>query len=421
MAVRSRAEAVMVGAGQRGHLVYGRWALAHPDRLAFSAVVEPDVARRDRFGDAHHIPPDRRFSDLAGLIASGGEPTAALVATPDLSHARDSVELLRAGFYVLVEKPMASSLEELRWFIRSVGDAIDRLQVVFELRYSPFYESMHEIVTSGRLGDVVTVTHSENLAPWFWGHSFVRGNWSRVAQAAPAIVAKCSHDLDLLAWNAASPVVRMASFGSLQHFRPERAPVGAPERCTDGCPVDDCLWDARRIYCAPDLPSWVTPVLTEDPSSDAISEALRSGPYGRCVYHAGADVVDHQVVSMQLSDGSTMTLQLNGHSYQSFESARLTRYDGTRASLRASLGPEPALEIQEHGGGSETVVMPERLDGHGDADDRIMEAFASHARSGEPMLTNARSAVEAHLLGFAAEEARMQRTVIDVRSLRASV
>jgi hypothetical protein len=132
-------------------------------------------------------------------------------------------------------------------------------------------------------------------------------------------------------------------------------------------------------------------------------------------------VVDHQVVAMQLADGSTITLQLNGHSYQSFESARLTRYDGTRASLRARFSPEPAMEIHEHGGGSESVAVPEHIEGHDDADDRIMEGFVSHASSRKPMLTNARGAIEAHLLGFAAEEARLRDAVIDVASLRSTV
>lgn len=414
-------EAVLVGAGQRGHEVFGRWALAHPQQLAFTAVVEPDAGRRERFAAEHAVPAERRFGDVVELLASGLSPGAAIVATPDLTHAEIAVALLRAGYDVLLEKPIAANLDELRWLVGAAGAALDRLQVVFELRYTPFYRAIHEIVRSGRLGEIVSVTHAENLAPWFMAHSYVRGNWGSTTRAAPAIVAKCSHDFDLLAWNAVAPVRRVSSFGSLFHFRPEAAPAGALARCTDGCPVGDCRFDARRIYLGPERREWVVPVVSADGTAGGMEAAVRSGPYGRCVYHAGSDVVDHQVVAMELADGATMTLLFNGHSYQAAESARTTRYDGTRATLRAILGEQPSIEVADHGGGVESVALPSVEDGHAGGDDAMLRAYVDHLRTRTPMLTNARDAVEAHLLGFAAEEARRSGAVVDVDEVRATL
>ncbi len=414
-------EVVMVGAGQRGHDVFGRWALEHPDLIRFVAVVDPDAERQARFGSAHEIPRERRYEDVDELVAAQLDVGAAIVASWDRGHAIQSVKLLHAGYYVLAEKPIASSLEELRWLLREVGDSLDRLQVVFELRLAAFYEAIHEVVTSGRLGDIVMVTHTENLAPWFMAHSFVRGNWARAALATPAIVAKCSHDFDLLAWNAQAPVKRISSFGSLQHFRPDQAPAAATARCTDGCPIEDCLFDARRIYGQPDSDPWLIPAITNDRSAAGIERALQTGPYGKCVYQAGSDVVDHQVVAMELTDGSTITLQLNGHSYQPYASARNTRYDGTLATLRGILGPEPSIEIHDHYGGRETIEVPRFADGHGGADDLILQQFADHARRGEPMPTSARDGIEGHLLAFAAEEARLSGETVDMERLRADI
>ena len=48
-------EAIMVGAGRRGHHVYGRWALQRPDRLRFLAVADPDPDKVTRFQQAHRI------------------------------------------------------------------------------------------------------------------------------------------------------------------------------------------------------------------------------------------------------------------------------------------------------------------------------------------------------------------------------
>ena len=55
-------DAVLVGAGNRGHFVYGAYALLHPDEVRFVAVAEPDEGRRLRFADAHAIPPERQYA-----------------------------------------------------------------------------------------------------------------------------------------------------------------------------------------------------------------------------------------------------------------------------------------------------------------------------------------------------------------------
>jgi predicted dehydrogenase len=97
---------------------------------------------------------------------------------------------------------------------------------------------VHDIITSGRLGRIITVEHRENVVYWHMAHSFVRGNWCNSQLESPMILAKCCHDLDLLFWNM-GPVRQISSFGSLTHYQARNAPNGAPDRCTDGCPVAD--------------------------------------------------------------------------------------------------------------------------------------------------------------------------------------
>ena len=73
------------------------------------------------------------------------------------------------------------------------------------LRYTPFFRNLHEIVQSGRLGQIVSVEHRENIAYWHMAHSFVRGNWRNRAILSPLILAKCCHDMDILVLDITGP------------------------------------------------------------------------------------------------------------------------------------------------------------------------------------------------------------------------
>ena len=405
-------EAALVGAGQRGHHVYGRYALDHADRLRFTAVVDPDPARRARFGDAHSLAEVARYETIEQLLADR-VPVAAVVASPDRAHADDALQLVDADVAVLVEKPMASSPDAAA----RLAAASDRgmLQVAHVLRSTVFFDAVHEIVTSGRLGDIVTALHTENVVAWHMAHSFVRGNWGRSAEATPMIVQKCCHDLDVLAWNLPEPVERVSSFGALRHFRPEHAPEGATARCTDGCEVV-CPFDARTVYLDEARTGWPVHVITDDLSTEGRLEALRDGPYGRCVYQAGSDVVDHQVVAMEVGGGRSATLVMHGHSPRE---ERTVAYHGTAASLTGVFGATSRLEVTDHRTGRvEPVSVDAPAGGHGGGDVGAIESFVSAVASGGPVSTSARDVLEGHLLAFAAEEARRSGEVIDMARYR---
>jgi predicted dehydrogenase len=405
----------MVGAGQRGHFIYGRWALAHPERLRFVAVADPNPERLARFGEAHAIAAgDRHLEPRSLLKARRAE--AAVIASPDREHQAHVLAALDAGYHVLAEKPMAHTLEACFEVVAAASRAEGSLHIGHVLRFTPFFQAVHEVIASGRLGDIVTVEHRENVVAWHMAHSYVRGNWARRETAPPMIVAKATHDFDILHWNLGSLVERISSVGNLFEFRPERAPAGATERCTDPCPVKDCPYDARRLYLNPDLGGWPVHVITDDISPEGRLRALRTGPYGRCAWKSGSDVVDHQVVTMEFGSGASASLTVHGHSH---EEGRTMRYDGTRATLRGRFGRTQEITVHSHVGEEvEEVPIPTATSGHGGGDAGIIEAFLDSIEHGKPPATSAAESIESHLLAYLAEEARLERTVIEVASRR---
>jgi hypothetical protein len=111
------------------------------------------------------------------------------------------------------------------------------------------------------------------------------------------------------------PCKKVQSFGALTYFTKENKPAGAPARCTDGCPhVDTCFYNDIKVYFDDKNNTWFRSVVANtvtNPSDEAVIEALRTGPYGRCVYYCDNDVVDHQIVNMEFEDMSTASLSMN--------------------------------------------------------------------------------------------------------------
>lgn len=407
----------LIGAGQRGTHAYRPLALDSPTELQFVAVAEPHPERRARFADQHQIPPERRFSSWEDLLAAPRPADAVLVATPDRLHHDPSVAALEDGYHVLVEKPMATRVADLNNLVATADRTGRILQVCHVLRYTPFFRALHDVVTSGSLGDIATVSHRESILYWHIAHSFVRGNWRRANDAAPMILAKACHDFDLIAWNLADPVVSLQSFGSLRHFSVENAPIGAPTRCTDGCPAaEDCPFEATRLYMNESLTGWPVHVIADDLSPAGRRAALEEGPYGRCVYHCDNDVVDQQVVAMSLSSGGTVSMTVQGHGH---EEARTMRYDGTRGTLRAKFGLRSDIEIHDHlGGRKQRIPIPPVKSGHGGGDFGVLRSFVAAVRGKDSSIATARDVLESHLLALAAEQSRLTGRPVTMSEFR---
>ena len=413
-------QVVIVGAGSRGFWSYGNWILDHADQIRVVAVAEPDPVRRERFAQAHQLPPDRVFADHNELFAQGQLAQGLINATMDRQHVETTLGALGVGYDVLLEKPMATTPHDCVRLVRAAELAGKMLSICHVMRYSPFYVTLYQTLRSGDVGEVMTVDHRENVAFWHQAHSFVRGNWGNSSGSAPMILTKSCHDMDALFWLLGRRVVKLSSFGTLTHFRPGCAPQGAPERCTDGCPHwEDCPYYAPRIYLR-DYGGWPVNVITADMSYQGRMQALRTGPYGRCVYRCDNDVVDHMTINMLFEGDLTATFTMHAFSH---ENCRTMRYDGTKASLKGH-GGKGELTLYDFRTMEERAIpIPEVGGGHGGGDHGVMTAFVK-ALNGEAsaLHTTARDSLESHLMAFAAEESRMKGgQVIDMDEYRARI
>ena len=212
----------------------------------------------------------------------------------------------------------------------------------------------------------------------------------------------------------------MSSFGSLLHFRPENKPADATARCLD-CPLQNsCAYSATTIYRGflgdETFERWPLAVLTTDVTPEGVERALRDGPYGRCVFDGQNDVVDHQVVNIEYSGGVTASFTVTAFTELDF---RKTRLFGTSGSIE---GDGRTLLVHDFVRDEKYEVVPESrgaasaADGHGGADDALVQAFLAAVRTGDRslLLSGPAESLATHRIVWLAEEARRSNTVMPV-------
>ena len=411
---------LILGAGSRGS-TYAAYALAHPDRARVVGVAEPRAAWRERLAATHGIHASHAVADWQDLLSKHRFADAVIVATPDRMHVKPTVSAVQQGYHVLLEKPMAPDEAGCRRITTAAIDAGVVFAVCHVLRYAPYSRRIKELVEGGAIGDVVSVQHLEPVGYWHQAHSYVRGNWRREDLASSMLLAKCCHDLDWIRYLVGARCTTVQSFGSLRHFRAGQGPPHAARRCLD-CPAESgCPYSAVKIYLgrvAAGRTGWPVDILVPDVTRESVLEALRDGPYGRCVYGCDNDVVDHQIVNMLFEGGPTASLMMIGFTEADH---RQTRIFGTRAQL---VGDGRTIrrfdfltdrwEVIEAG-----AANPSILGGHGGGDGALMDAFIHAVRRGEPaqMPTGPAETLETHMMAFAAERSRIENRVVPTEEL----
>ena len=408
---------VLIGAGQRG-MIYAKYVRKYGHEIA--AVAEPDDVKRGIAGEQFGIPEEYRFPDGDALLSRPKLGDAAIIATMDRDHYHEAVPAMEKGYHLLLEKPISPVPEETLAIEETAVRTGRHVTVCHVLRYSPFFRELKKAVTDGGIGRVITIQHNENIGNFHIAHSFVRGNWRRSDLASPLVMQKSCHDMDLLVWLAGSPCESVASFGDLTYFRQEKAPEGSAQRCCD-CPLkDSCRFSAYLCYL-PVAGDWPATVLTEDQSEESLREAIRTGPYGRCVYRCDNNVCDHQVSILRFANGITATFNLSGFTNRMARTIKIMGEDG---EIRAS-ETENVIEITRFASNGtdrsiSEIIRPEiSASGHNGGDSGIVEDFLKLLAGKEKeSSTDIHESVESHMMACAAEEARLTGSVVGIADFR---
>lgn len=361
------------------------------------------------------IDKDKVFSDSETFFKSGVLADALIIATQDMTHYEFAKKAIETGYkYILLEKPVSANVSECLDLERLAKENGVMLIVCHVLRYSGYFSKIKELIKSGDIGKIIAINQVENVGYFHLCHSFVRGEWRNTTVAAPSIMAKCCHDLDLIYWYADAEPKSVSSLGGLKFFREENAPEGATQYCMGGCAVKEtCPFDAEAFYITD--PFWKAKFikyLTRTVygkvgiNKQEKREILSTGKYGRCVFKCDNNVCDFQNANIEFENGVIATLTMTAFSDKNIRETRIM------GSLGEIVARDDKIKLIVYGKRPKNIkVKGLPLPGHMDGDVHTIKSFVKLLNGKlENMedITTINATVRSHKMADLAEKSRLK-------------
>ena len=400
------------GCGARGLFAYMKYAELFPDRMKVVAGADILPERLQLLRELYGVPEEMCFSSDEELLKQPKLADAMLISTMDRQHVKEAMAALEKGYHLILEKPISPVLSECLRLQEKIHENDRYVVVGHVLRYTAFYSKAEELIRTGAIGKLMTIDMTENVGWWHFSHSFVRGNWRNTEETSPMLLQKCCHDMDIMRWLAGKACKKVQSFGSLSYFKEENAPEGSGDRCSS-CPVrEHCRFNAEELYISnPHLgmreghEGWAR-IFVADPTEENIREALKTSPYGRCVYRCDNDVCDHQTVNLEFEDGIYGTFTVSAFSERCDRTLKIT---GTEGAIYGILG-ENKLHLVRFNAGEEVLDLEKMIEGpegHGGGDMGLADGFYRLMTGQAGEKTSVDESIESHVMALAAEESRL--------------
>ncbi|MEZ4618385.1 MAG: Gfo/Idh/MocA family oxidoreductase [Caldilineaceae bacterium] len=181
-------------------LTYAAYAQHHPDEVQIVGVADPIPERRKLVADLYDLPNERCFASAEECR------TAQVCRFRDQRHdgsptCGDGAATAGCrGYDMLLEKPFAVSEADVATVRAAEEYGRDRRHLS-RAALRPLYTAIRQKVIDGAIGEILNVQAVEHVSYHHMAVGFVRGKWNSKRKCfSPMLMAKCCHDLDLIAW-----------------------------------------------------------------------------------------------------------------------------------------------------------------------------------------------------------------------------
>jgi 1,5-anhydro-D-fructose reductase (1,5-anhydro-D-mannitol-forming) len=171
-------------------------ALGQVEDAQLWSVLSREVERGRKFSDRHGARAPRPVHTTLNSLLSDPELDAIIIATPDKLHVEQTLAAASAGKHVLVEKPMATDVEEAKAMVQACHDAKVQLGVGYHLHWHNGHRKVLEAICAGEFGQL---RHMRVL--WTSGSADAK-NWRASSEVGRwwSLAAFGTHCLDMIRW-----------------------------------------------------------------------------------------------------------------------------------------------------------------------------------------------------------------------------
>ncbi len=383
----------IVGTGHRGE-AFAR-LVSQQSGAEVTCVCDTNPARLDAFSS-------KCFDDDSDVLKtinldemlSGDLIDVAMITVPDRFHKDVAIKCLDAGKHIMLEKPMALTVDDCRAIISAKQRAGKILQIGFVFRFSPFFRKIKELLAAGTIGQLISISACEYLGVSH-SSSYMR-RWHRKRENSGSfMLAKCSHDIDLLHWLTGSYTSRVSSFGDTNFLLPSKAPATHCSKCpqAETCPY---RFDGGFVY--------MTPADQADPSANN---------FDLCIFNDDKDIVDNQVSILEFANGirATFSLQL----FHPDQSKRYVTLTGTEGFITGCM-QDHIVKLQYNCDDriEEFDVTPADTSGHGGSDRKLVSDMVEFVRRDQNLDDSLRDGMASTVVALAIERARSRGEVVNI-------
>lgn len=158
----------LIGCGERGAVIAAETVKTRNMRLAMVMDANADLARD--LGERFEVP----WTTNLDALLSSEQVQGIIISTPHFLHAEQAIRAAQAGKHIMVEKPMATSLEDAVAMARAARKAGVALSCILPYRYQPRILAAKALINAGALGELfgVSFMYQEDKFADYWqrGH-----------------------------------------------------------------------------------------------------------------------------------------------------------------------------------------------------------------------------------------------------------
>ena len=407
---------VLVGASARVRVFVRVLTEDFADRYEIAGLMDVDPGKMQGFCESLNldVPCFTDFDAMCDAV----QPDMALVTTVDRYHAEYVVRALDRKIGVICEKPLCISAEQCR-AIRAAQARNPEVYAVtsHNLRYFPPFLKMHEMISSGVIGKVLTVQFVEMLDRYHGTSYFRRWN-SEKANTGGLQFHKSSHHFDVLNWLLNTRAAEVTASGGLlsygakaSEFRGEKCST-----CSHDCPYrvryheeKDSL--THQLFFKYGIPGGYTPDLCifrpEIDIEDFFTAVIRYENGVLCNYNLTAQA-NYEGMTVMI-DGEKGRIEFESRIYRDLKNQTDDVQDTNTVS-------QNKLTLCRYGAGTpEEIAVNQTEGGHGGADTLIVQDLFCDAPS--RTLATLEDGIQAVLVAAAVNQSLASRQPADVQNL----